>query len=254
MSGMPILVCLLAAAAGLRAQDAADRQRLTALMPERAPVRFYNGDDLYRYLDGGAEAYRRYGMAALAHQESKSAGADVTADVYDMGDPLRAFGIYSAERSPDYRFLDIGAEGYTGGEILNFLQGRYYVKLSAFGDGFSLEDLARGISRRIGGGRSLPAALDCLPPEGLVAHSQKYLVDGPVAPAVAARYDVEGAPVTLTISLARSAAEAQAQVERAPGKDVVLAFARGKNAVVVTGRLAHPEAFRKQVLARSCGN
>ena len=55
---------------------------------------------------------------------------DFTLDIYNLGTPANAFGIYAAESSPDYHFLPIGAEGYGTNEILNFLQDEFYVKLS----------------------------------------------------------------------------------------------------------------------------
>jgi hypothetical protein len=120
MSRARMLVCALGLAAILPGQSASEKTKLSALLPARAPVRFYTSD-LYQYIDGGAEAYHGYGMVTLAHQEFKAGAAEVTIDLYDMGDPLRAFGIYASERSPEYRFLDIGAEGYAAGEILNFV-------------------------------------------------------------------------------------------------------------------------------------
>src|ERR1039457_3038690 len=124
------MVCLLLGAAllpALRAQPVPVevKARLAALLPNgKAAVRFYSAD-LYQYMDGGADIYLKYGLVALAHREYQGAGAEMTADVFDMGGPLQAFGIYSAERSPEYHFIPIGAEGYSSESTLNFLQGRY---------------------------------------------------------------------------------------------------------------------------------
>jgi hypothetical protein len=165
------IACLFLATA-LWAQQApipaAVKTRLGALLPKGGnAVRFYSSD-LYRYMDGGADLYLKYGLVAMAHREYKRAGVELTVDVFDMGSPLQAFGMYSAERSPEYHFIDIGAEGYSSESTLNFLQGRYYVRLSAFGDGAAaaLDKCARAISGKIGGDRSLPAVPDTLPREG----------------------------------------------------------------------------------------
>ena len=164
------IACLVLAAA-LCAQQApipaAVKTRLGALLPRgKKSARFYSSD-LYRYMDGGADIYLKYGLVAMAHGEYKIAGVDMTVDVFDMGSPLQAFGIYSSERSPEYHFIDIGAEGYSSETTLNFLQGRYYVRLAAFGEGAAaaLDKVAREISRKIGGDRSLPALPDMLPRE-----------------------------------------------------------------------------------------
>ena len=168
---MRIRLCLLFAAAWLPAQPGdraaaapAEKTKLAALLPDpRAfgarpakPAAFYSAD-LYKYLDGGAEAYLQRGFAALIHQEYKAADVEITADVYDMGGAARAWDMYSASVRPDSRPIPIGREGYRDEGALNFQQGGYYVKLLAFGDAAKtaaiLDAAARAISARIGAGR-----------------------------------------------------------------------------------------------------
>ena len=74
--------------------------------------------------------YLLYDFQLLLHGEFKAVAADFTADVYDMGKPEDAFGVYSVERSPKYSYIPVGAEGYRSKGVLNFFQDRYYVKLS----------------------------------------------------------------------------------------------------------------------------
>jgi hypothetical protein len=201
---------------------AAEKAKLSKLLPEPRQLsataeepRFY-ASDLYRYIDGGAEVYHMYDLVAMVHREYKPKDAEVTVDVYDMGNPLNAFGIYAAERSPDYRFVQLGAEGYIDENILNFLQGSFYVKLSAFSDKQKTESVLRAfadeISRRIGPGKLMPALLSLFPERGLVARSQKFLKKAPLgheflAPATAATYTLEGKQSTLLISSAVDAAQ-----------------------------------------------
>jgi len=167
---MRIPLCLLFAAALLPAQQGAggaatvtqaEKAKLAALLPGPAsfvgkpskPPAFFS-TDLYKYLDGGADAYLQRGFAALLHQEYKAADVDITADIYDMGDPARARAMYSAERPADWRPITIGLEGYRDEGALNFWEGAYYVKLLAFGDAVKtpalLDRVARAISARIG--------------------------------------------------------------------------------------------------------
>lgn len=267
---------------------AAVKARLSKLLPELAPgvtaepAQFYSSN-LYQYIDGGAEAFHMYGMVAMVHQEFHAGSAEITVDVYDMGDPLRAFGIYTAERSPEYHFIDMGAEGYVSEEILNFLQGNYYVKLSAFTGRDSpaamLENVARETSRKIGSDRAMPQAVAWFPPNGLVERSQKYILQSPLghdflAPAATAVYRLHGKETTVLVSLARTPADAAARVDRlrqsfaTSGKVAAFAgipveawrgsnsyegdmifFARGRYAVVVIGPPPEPEAFLKEVFA-----
>jgi hypothetical protein len=260
MRGATVCLVLAVALWGQQAPVPAEvKTRLGALVPKGGDaVRFYSSD-LYRYMDGGADLYLKYGLVALAHREYKRAGVDMTADVFDMGLPLQAFGIYSAERSPEYHFIDIGAEGYSSESTLNFLQGRYYVRLSAFGDGaaVALDSFARAISRSIGGDRSLPALLDILPSENRVARSEKYVVEAPaghdfLAPAMTASYRFDGKATTLVISLAADEREAEQRVEKlrqyysGSGGDAIF-FARGRLAVLCLHAPADAAAFLDKV-------
>jgi hypothetical protein len=257
----PIACLVVAVALGAQqAPIAAEvKTRLGGLLPKGGDaVRFYSSD-LYRYMDGGADIYIQYGLVAMAHGEYKRAGVDMTVDVFDMGGPLPAFGIYSAERSPEYHFVDIGAEGYSSESTLNFLQGRYYVRLAAFGDGAAaaLDRFARAISRSIGGDRSLPAVLDILPREKRVARSEKYVVQAPaghdfLAPALTASYRFDAQATTLVISLAADAREANQRVEqlqryyqRSGGETIF--FARGRLAVLCLHAPADAAAFLDKV-------
>ena len=235
------------------------KMRLAALLPKGGDAARFYSSDLYRYMDGGADIYLKYGLVAMAHREYKRAGVDMTVDVFDMGSPLQAFGMYSAEHSPEYHFIDIGAEGYSSESTLNFLQGRYYVRLSAFGDGAAatLDNFARAISRSIGGDRSLPALLDMLPRENRVARSEKYVVGAPaghdfLSPALTASYHFDGEATTLVISLAADAREAKQRVEQLrqyysqSGGEAIF-FARGRLAVLCLHAPADAAAFLDKV-------
>ena len=264
MRGPMVYLCFAAALSpALRAQQppipAEVKARLTALLPTgKTAPRFYSSD-LYRYMDGGADIYLKYGLAGMAHREYKRAGVDMTVDVFDMGGPLQAFGMYSAERSPEYHFIDIGAEGYSSESTLNFLQGRYYVRLSAFGDGAAtaLDSFARAISRTIGGDRLLPALLDILPRENRVARSEKYVVQAPaghdfLTPALTASYRFDEKATSLVISLAADAREADKSVERLrqyysrSGSEAIF-FARGRLAVLCLHAPGDAAAFLDKV-------
>jgi hypothetical protein len=260
MRGPIVCVVLAAALWGQQAPIPADvKTRLGALLPGGGDAARFYSSDLYRYMDGGADIYLKYGLVAMAHREYKRAGVDMTVDVFDMGGALLAFGIYSAERSPEYHFIDIGAEGYSSESTLNFLQGRYYVRLSAFGDGAAavLDNFARAISGSIGGDRSLPDLLDILPRENRVARSEKYVVQAPaghdfLAPALTASYHFDAQATSLVISLAADEREAAQRVEKLrqyysqSGGDVIF-FARGRWAVLCLHPPADAAAFLDKV-------
>jgi hypothetical protein len=286
---MRALVCLLAfAPLLLHAQEegdakpvpvsAAEKAKLQALLPAATAPDFYLSD-LYQYMDGGADVYLQFGLVGMAHQEYRAGDTDVTADIFDMGDPLRAFGIYAAERSPTYRFISMGAEGYSNDGMLNFLQGNYYVKLVGFSasgkSATALDQAARGISDKIGGARTMPQAIAWLPAAGLVARSQKYVIKEPIgheclSPAATATYQIDGKETTLLVSFAPNPEDAVAQMKKSfqsPGSLAPLTglpvpvwrgtnqyegetifFSRGRYTIVVVHPPAKPEAFLHALL------
>jgi hypothetical protein len=197
------------------------REPLPAGAVAQGPVSFFGPDDLYQYMDGGADIFLLYGVRALLHLELRTQAVDITADVFDMGSPDTAFGMYAAERSPDYRFVTIGAEGYQDEGILNFLQDRYYVKLAGFGDGADavLETLARALSARIGVNPAFPALLARLPVENRKPHAEQYMPNDPLGhpflgPAYVVAYKSGDQESKLFVTLARDEADAQDRLKQ----------------------------------------
>jgi hypothetical protein len=178
-------------------------------------------DNLYEYIDGAAESYLSYDFKELlVIQLKKEAGeATLTVEIYDMGKPVNAFGIFSAERYPENKAVPIGDLGYLEGEALNFLAGRYYVKLLSFGLGegtaLALTDYGQRIAAAIPEKGGLPPLLRVFPAEGLVARSEKsvkknflgyeFLHDGFLA-----TYKIEGQEVDCFVAAADSEKEAEA--------------------------------------------
>ena len=208
-----------------RTPDASQKQFASLLrepLPGHAHAQalplFYKPESLYQYIDGGADLYLLYGFNNLLHQDFKSGVAELTVDIYEMDRTEDAFGIYAAERSPGYKFVLIGAEGYRDKGVLNFLQDHYYVKISGSGADADalLEQFARLLSRRIGGTRTLPALLENLPREHQVPHSSQYARKDPLghaflAPAYIVAYAHGKQESKLMVSVANNAQEAKSR-------------------------------------------
>jgi hypothetical protein len=185
------------------------------------PPAFYKPDSLYQYIDGGADVYLLYDFQSLVHQEFKNGAAELTVDIYDMGKSEDAFGIYSAERSPKYNYISIGAEGYHSKDVLNFFQDHYYVKLAGSGTGTDvlLDQLAHALSARIGGTRTLPVVLSKLPQIRRVRHSEQYIRKDPLghpflAPAYVVTYSSTPKESKLLVSVADDTAGAKGRIDQ----------------------------------------
>ena len=222
----PGLSILLLAAVGTfaTAQNKATHQEMLSLIPEPSPAgstaqaaaSFYSPDNLYQYMDGGADIFILYGVRTLLHQEFRAGEVDVTVDIFDMRSSDTAFGMYAAERAPNYRFVKIGAEGYQDEGTLNFLQDRYYVKLAGFGAGADgvLDTFARALSAKIGANPVFPSLLARLPSENRKPHSEQYMPNDPLGhpflgPAYVVAYSAGNQESKLFVTLARDEADAQ---------------------------------------------
>jgi hypothetical protein len=102
--------------------------------------------------------------------------------------------------------MPVGDLGYFEGEALNFLAGRFYVKMLAFGLGDGTEPFLRQVGLKIAAGikpgGGLPKLVTAFPKDGLVARSERYikrnvmgyefLRDGYVAAYKAGDREIEG--------------------------------------------------------------
>jgi hypothetical protein len=225
---MRAFVVLLASAGLLAAQPAsipsAERNKLSALLPAppgfsgRAdlPAKFYSSD-LATYLKA-PQPYLDYRLVAMVHRTFKVNSVELTADIYDMGDPLMAYGIYSFEGTPEDATISMGSEGRVDIGKLSFFEGNYYVKLQATGEADSvlsvLDAAAKSIASHIGDPPPpVPQPAPWLPADGMVPHSQKYLVKSPMghdclAPALMAIYRFDDKDTAVLVSRWASDAEA----------------------------------------------
>jgi len=111
--------------------------------------------------------------------KKNGSAASLTVEIYDMGEETRAFGIYSSERYPESRFLDIGGQGYIEEGTLNFFGGVYYVKLLCFDCGDEadpvLKSAAEQVEAKVSVEAQRPPLIHLFPREGLVANSEKFI-------------------------------------------------------------------------------
>src|SRR5579871_5107758 len=93
-------------------------------------ARTYNAGNLYDLIDGEAQAVLNYSFVSAAHAEYAPAGAAkpvVTVDVYDMKDPIDAFGLFGSDRLGGTP-VAVGAEGVQMSGALNFWKGQYVIR------------------------------------------------------------------------------------------------------------------------------
>ncbi len=94
-------------------------------------IKRFDKDTLYEKIDGKAGMFLGFLFVELEFgtYQKTDKGWPFDVYVYDMGEPVNAFGVYRLERSPDASVRALGREGYTSGASVFFWKGKYYVNV-----------------------------------------------------------------------------------------------------------------------------
>jgi len=195
---------------------------LDGLVPDgwrqMGPVEAFDAGNLYEKINGRAEQYLAYdvlGLECLSLTEPNGQFIDLF--VYDMGQPLNAFGIFSVERAPDQPTADLGREGYRAESSFFFWKGRHYVQILSSDrtepNRQTAADIARLLDDRLAGDDRAIWGLALLPEEGRKPGTVQYFKRDALsldflANAFTATYLQDGAEVTAFLSQQDSPEEA----------------------------------------------
>lgn len=140
----------------------------------------YTGDDLFVYIDGGAEIYQEYGFKQVLAQDYKNAsGKSVTLEIYEMIDPSAAYGIFTFKASDKGRAVAIGQAAELDDYYLNFWKGSFLVTTVGFDESEECRrgvvDLSKAADSKIAPAGSRPVLFDAFPAEWGPAAPRKYL-------------------------------------------------------------------------------
>jgi hypothetical protein len=138
----------------------------------------YDRATIWQAIDGAAELFVAFGFRSLREQSYEAAGIKVTAQLYEQGSPLEAFGVFARERPPGASPLAVGAGGAfgAGGHCLAH-QGTHYLKLLAVKGKLErarCASLLAALCRGLPGPRALPFELQLLPAKGMIEGSLGY--------------------------------------------------------------------------------
>lgn len=145
--------------------------------------RSYERDDLFIYINGGAEIYHEYGFARVLVQDYQRGEDSLSLEIYEMRSPAAAFGVFTFKRGPDGEAVAIGDGASLEGYYLNFWKGRFCVTLTGMNASEAtvagILAASRSVAARIDGTGEAPALAGTLPGDGLVPSSVKY-IKGPL--------------------------------------------------------------------------
>jgi len=131
----------------------------------------YDRDTLFDYMNGGAEVYLAFDFKQVFSRKFKRAEDDeIILDIYDMGSPAEAFGVFSCDREDEG--AGIGQDSEYGFGLLRFWQGRYFVSVIATGDDLAAKpavlELGKAAAVLLGPEGARPEMLGMLPEEDLI--------------------------------------------------------------------------------------
>jgi hypothetical protein len=142
--------------------------------------RIYNKKTLFEHINGEAELFIKYGFqeSIFAVYQGQRKENQIDLDIYDMGNVLHAFGIFSRFRNED-RPAGIGLDSYLDERYGFFYKGRYFVMLYATeSDTSILKGLEMAISSRIEDVSPSPKEIGYFPKNRLKPGSIQYFPEG----------------------------------------------------------------------------
>jgi hypothetical protein len=146
---------------------------------EDGSPREYKGEDLFSYINGGAEIYHEYGFAQVIVQDFKRKnGKSIALEIFEMESSEAAYGIYSFKTATQGEGLALGDKAQLADYYLNFWKGNFVVTLTGFDEDEEtvkgLQKIARAVATKIRSRGREPAFVSLLPEKDLIGQSIKY--------------------------------------------------------------------------------
>jgi hypothetical protein len=181
-----VLALVVAAAAAVPGEDPLVQGLRAPALPEgwkcSGDPAVYDSKTLFELIDGEAELYFPYGFKraiAVTYASTTNPDDAVSAEVYEVGSLLDAFGVYSNYRDPSANLVKVGADGFAGSTEIMFYQDRYFVKMRLSGKNLAhpagLMGCAQAITKRLSRTTDKPPELDMLKIANVVPGTEKYI-------------------------------------------------------------------------------
>ena len=158
---------------------------LTQIIPEGwelyDKVGIFTAANLYERINGRAELYLAYDVISMttATFERKGNIEDfIEISIYDMGEPINAFGIFSVERLPGETPMGLGRISYSSDANCYIWKGTHYITIVASDTTVEFErlslDLARKIMTHLSDSGEAVWGLSVFPSDALIPDSIQY--------------------------------------------------------------------------------
>ncbi len=162
---------------------------MESLVPKESPAGWvlrdapqtFGKETLFEHINGQADLFLQYGFERsifAVYEKKEIKGENIDLDIYDMGDAVQAFGVFSRFRQEDHQ-ADIGLGSSMDDGYVFFYKGRYFVMLQgAESDSAGLQQLARMVDSGITDNSPEPKELGYFPKSGLKPGSIEYYPKG----------------------------------------------------------------------------
>ncbi|MBI1320548.1 MAG: hypothetical protein GC168_16615 [Candidatus Hydrogenedens sp.] len=117
-------------------------------------VERYTPEGMYDKINGRSELYLSYGTSGLAFCRMVGGAGEIEIFLYDMTEPVQAYGVFGVERFEEGEPLEIGEAAYRSRGDVFFRKGRFYATFVASDDTPELHAAEESI------GKALAARLD----------------------------------------------------------------------------------------------
>lgn len=137
----------------------------------------YTGEDLFEYINGGAEIYLSYGFVGMKGYKYNAEGLpQVTVEVYEMTEAKNAYGVFTQSR--DKEEADYGQGSQTYNDAILFWKDRYFVTVNTHEvtpeSQEAVRHLATLINLAIPGKGEVPSIMNHIPRNELVPGGYLY--------------------------------------------------------------------------------
>jgi hypothetical protein len=178
LAALGLSVCLLSCSGSEPAAEAGSDFPVVEGWSLAGEVLIYDADTLWEYINGAAELFVEFGVQTCRAADMVAGDVTVTVELYDMGTPLNAFGVYEREKPGD----GISVPGAVAGVVSApyqalLLKGGTYVKVNTFEGELTEEaglQLLEALAAALPGGTTLPSELALLPGAGKVEGTEGY--------------------------------------------------------------------------------
>jgi hypothetical protein len=142
-------------------------------------MQHFVGEDLYEYIDGGAEIYHEYGFIQVAIQDYLSGEEkSVSVEIFEMASPGSAYGMYTFKTGTKGKIIRVGNDAQLDDYYMNFWKGSFLVTLTGFDETEETRQgllaIAANVDSKMPAGGEKPRILSFLPEEDLKTRSLEY--------------------------------------------------------------------------------